>query len=70
MCVFFVFCTHTPRLANLGHHVGFRMIDVLCLREKTVKRETRIVSTLWFIQKTVWKVSTSHNCLTLQFMVI
>ena len=54
---------HTPRLANLGHHVGFRMIDVLCLREKTAKRETRIVSTLWFIQKTVWKVSTSNNYL-------
>ena len=28
---------------------------MLCLREKTAKRETRIVSTLWFIQKTVWK---------------
>lgn len=44
------------RLADLGHHVGFRMIDVLCLREKTPKRETRLVNMLWFIQKTVWKV--------------
>ena len=61
-CSFFLYA-HTPRLANLGHHVGFRMIDVLCLREKTAKRETRIVSTLWFIQKTVWKVSTSNNYL-------
>lgn len=47
----------SPRLADLGHHVGFRMIDILCLREKTPKRETRLVNMLWFIQKTVWKVS-------------
>ena len=45
------------RLADLGRHVGFRMIDVLCLREKTPKRETRLVNMLWFIQKTVWKVT-------------
>lgn len=43
------------KLADLGQHVGFRMIDVLCLREKTPKRETRLVNMLWFIQKTVWK---------------
>jgi len=44
------------RLAELGHHVGFRMIDILCLRERNPKRETRLLSILWFIQKTVWKV--------------
>lgn len=44
------------RLADLGRHVGFRMIDLLCWRDKIQKRETRIVNILWFIQKTVWKV--------------
>lgn len=32
------------------------MIDVLCLREKTPKRETRLVNLLLYIQKTLWKV--------------
>ena len=36
--------------------MGFRMIDLLCLREKNPKRETRVVNMLWFIQKTLWKV--------------
>jgi hypothetical protein len=31
------------------------MIDVLCLREKTPKRETRLVNHLLYIQKTLWK---------------
>lgn len=47
-------CLH--RLADLGRHVGFRMIDLLCWRDRNPKRETRIVNILWFIQKTVWKV--------------
>ena len=32
------------------------MIDLLCWRDKSQRRETRIVHMLWFIQKTVWKV--------------
>ncbi|XP_064386902.1 trafficking protein particle complex subunit 5-like [Halichondria panicea] len=43
------------KLSELGHHVGFRMIDVLALREKAPKRETKHVNMLWFIQKTLWK---------------
>uniref|UniRef100_A0A1X7UGP4 Trafficking protein particle complex subunit 5 n=1 Tax=Amphimedon queenslandica TaxID=400682 RepID=A0A1X7UGP4_AMPQE len=43
------------KLADLGRHVGFRMIDLLCVRDRAPKRETRIVNILWFIQKTVWK---------------
>ena len=58
-----VFCCsmYIYRLADLGHHVGFRMIDILCLREKTAKRETRLVNMLWFIQKTVWKVTSLYR---------
>jgi hypothetical protein len=43
------------KLSDLGKHAGFRMIDVLCLREKTPKRETRLVNHLLYIQKTLWK---------------
>ena len=45
------------RLSDLGRHAGFRMIDVLCLREKVPKRETRLVNLLLYIQKTLWKVN-------------
>jgi len=58
VCRLFYFFSLNTRLGELGHHVGFRMVDTLCLREKTPKRETRVVNMLWFIQKTVWKVST------------
>ncbi len=40
------------------------MIDVLALREKAPKRETKHVNMLWFIQKTLWKV-----CLHLYIMI-
>ena len=41
----------------MGRHVGYRMVDVFCWRERAQKRETRVVHVLWYIQKTVWKVS-------------
>ncbi|KAL5486700.1 hypothetical protein EMCRGX_G019216 [Ephydatia muelleri] len=43
------------KLSDFGYHVGFRMIDVLCLREKQPKRETRLVNMLWYIQKSLWR---------------
>jgi hypothetical protein len=43
------------KLNDLGQHAGFRMIDVLCLREKVPRRETRLVNLLLYIQKTLWK---------------
>ena len=44
------------RLAELGQHVGHRMVDVLCWRERATKRETRLVNMLLFIKNNVWKV--------------
>ncbi|XP_041379281.1 trafficking protein particle complex subunit 5-like [Gigantopelta aegis] len=43
------------KLADLGRHVGFRMIDLLCWRDKTQKERDSYWHILWFIQKTVWK---------------
>ena len=52
---------HLHRLNDLGQHAGFRMIDVLCLREKVPRRETRLVNLLLYIQKTLWKVHEYTN---------
>ncbi|KAI2666947.1 Trafficking protein particle complex subunit 5 [Labeo rohita] len=39
------------RLADMGQRVGARMLDVLVLREKNGKRETKVLNILLFIKK-------------------
>ena len=52
-------CVYICRLAELGHHVGYRMIDVLCLKDKSGKhRETRLLNILLYIKTALWKVIT------------
>ncbi|CAB4012322.1 trafficking particle complex subunit 5-like [Paramuricea clavata] len=43
------------KLSDMGKSIGSRMLDVLVLREKGYKRETRIINVLLFIKTTVWK---------------
>lgn len=43
------------KLAELGRHVGARMVDILILREKGYKRETKLLSMLLFIKTNLWK---------------
>ncbi|XP_077981505.1 trafficking protein particle complex subunit 5-like [Glandiceps talaboti] len=43
------------KLSELGQHVGFRMLDLLFLREKNFKRETKLLNMLLFIKTTLWK---------------
>ncbi|GMR37531.1 hypothetical protein PMAYCL1PPCAC_07726, partial [Pristionchus mayeri] len=43
------------RLATYGKFVGERMLDVIYLREKGYKRETKLLPTLIFIKSVVWK---------------
>lgn len=51
------------RLAELGHHVGHRMVDVLCMREKGGRyRENRLINMLLYIKTTLWKVRTDETC--------
>ena len=52
--ILFVFICH--RLSELGRQVGARILDVLVLREKGLKRETRVLNILLFIKSTLWKV--------------
>ncbi|XP_037545363.1 trafficking protein particle complex subunit 5 [Nematolebias whitei] len=43
------------RLADMGQRVGANMLDVLVLREKNGKRETKVLNMLLFIKVNVWK---------------
>lgn len=43
------------RLAEFGARVGVRMLELLVLREKNLRRETRIIGILSFIHTTVFR---------------
>ncbi|CAD5211508.1 unnamed protein product [Bursaphelenchus okinawaensis] len=42
-------------LAKYGKFVGDRLLDVIMLREKGYKRDTKLVNALMFIRSTLWK---------------
>lgn len=43
------------KLADLGQHVGTRILDVLVVRERGFKRETKLLQILIFVKSTLWK---------------
>lgn len=43
------------KLSEMGQHVGERILDVLVLREKGFKRETKLLDMLIFIKSKLWK---------------
>ncbi|EPB71313.1 transport protein particle component, Bet3 [Ancylostoma ceylanicum] len=43
------------RLASYGKIVGIRLLDVVTLREKGYRRETKLLGMLMFIKSSVWK---------------
>ncbi|CAB3405513.1 unnamed protein product [Caenorhabditis bovis] len=43
------------KLASYGKQVGYRMFDIITLRERGYKRETKLLGTLLFIKSAVWK---------------
>ena len=45
------------RLSEMGQQVGVRLVDLLFLREKGYKRETKLLNMLLFIKSNLWKVS-------------
>lgn len=42
------------KLAEIGYNVGQRVVDVMLLREKNFRRETRLINMLIFIRSKVW----------------
>lgn len=43
------------RLANAGKHVGVRIVDLILSRDKSLRRETRLINILMFIKTYLWK---------------
>uniref|UniRef100_A0A7E4WDN5 Trafficking protein particle complex subunit 5 n=1 Tax=Panagrellus redivivus TaxID=6233 RepID=A0A7E4WDN5_PANRE len=43
------------KLADYGRFVGARLLDVIVLREKSYKRDTKLLNMLMFIKGPVWK---------------
>jgi hypothetical protein len=43
------------RLGELGYRVGIRMAELVFWREKSGKREVKLLQILMFIHSTVWK---------------
>jgi len=44
----------------MGQEVGVKVIDLLFVRERNCKRETKLLNMLLFIKSTLWKVSCSQ----------
>ncbi len=42
-------------MADYGRFVGARVLDVIVLREKGYKRETRLLNMLMFVKTNVWR---------------
>lgn len=42
------------KLSEIGYNVGQRVVDLMLIREKTYKRETRLINMLIFIRSKVW----------------
>lgn len=49
------------RLSEMGQHVGARILEVLVVRERSYKREIKLLNILLFIKSNVWKVSCLAN---------
>lgn len=43
------------KLHELGYQVGARILDLVFVREKAAKRETKLLNVLLFIKSTLWK---------------
>jgi len=43
------------KLAEMGYHVGLRILDTLVVRENGFKRETKLLRILMFVKSNMWK---------------
>lgn len=43
------------RLGSFGYKVGLRMLELVLFRDRNLKRETRLLQMLLFINTTLWK---------------
>ena len=43
------------KLHDVGWQVGARIVDVLCVRDRSSKRETKLLNVLLMVKSTLWK---------------
>lgn len=43
------------RLSDIGKHVGYGLAEMIQMKEKPGKRETRILGILYYVNSIVWK---------------
>lgn len=43
------------RLSDFGYRVGIRFLELMVYRDRTGRRDTRLLNVLSFIHSTVWK---------------
>lgn len=49
------------KLSEIGQDVGSKIIDLLIVRERNCKRETKLLNILLFIKSTLWKTLFGHE---------
>ena len=43
------------KLEELGYSIGYRILEIVSIRERTYRREVKVVNFLTFISTTIWK---------------
>lgn len=43
------------KLEELGYGVGLRMIELISIKDRATRRETRLINMLQYLSSTVWK---------------
>jgi trafficking protein particle complex subunit 5 len=43
------------KLEELGYGVGLRMVELISIKDRATKRETRLINMLQYLSSTVWK---------------
>ncbi|KAK2195494.1 bifunctional Transport protein particle (TRAPP) component/NO signaling-Golgi transport ligand-binding domain superfamily/TRAPP I complex [Babesia duncani] len=54
------------RLHQLGINIGYRILELLTVRDKITKRHCNILSILYFISNNVWKYLFNHTATLLR----
>lgn len=49
------------KLSEIGYDVGSKLIDLVIVRERTCKRETKLLNMLLMIKSTLWKTLFGHE---------
>ena len=46
---------HYNRLEEAGYGIGLKLVELIGIRERATKRETRLVNMLQYVSNVIWK---------------